>query len=162
MLPTSRRAFTLSALPKLLNAPYIRSQRHSRLPHHRRPRLFFTMTLQDHRAKHALPRHPPTFRHLPRRTRAGNAVPSRPEASHADGVSRAYAGGRWHDTRSEGTDRGGGHACERGAYCGTAESGEEADVLVCCGWVEGRVSVTGMSGHDSLYRERGSLKSLGL
>ena len=90
------------------------------------------------------------FRHLPRCTRAGHAGRSRPEASHADGVSRSYAGGRWHDSRCEETGLGGERACERGAHGGTAKSGEEGNVRVCCGWVENQVSVTGMSDYDSL------------
>jgi hypothetical protein len=114
------------------------SERHSRLPHRRCPRLLFT-TLRDddnHRAEHALSRHPPTFRHLPRRTRAGRAGRSRPEASHADGVSRSYDGGRWRDTRREGTGRGGERACERGAHGGTAESEEEGDA-----WLDRRLGL---------------------
>jgi hypothetical protein len=71
------------------------------------------------------------FYHLPRRTREEHASCSRPEASRAYGVSRAYAGGRWYDTRREGTGRGGGRACERGAHGGTAEVGAEGDAWVC-------------------------------
>ena len=126
------------------------SQWHNRLSHRCSPRLFFTTTLQDrlrdhhYRVEHALPCHPPTFRHLSRRTCEGHAGCSRPETSHANSVSRSYAGGRRHNTCGEGTGRSGERACERGAHSGIAESRAEGDARVCCGWVEGRVSVTGM------------------
>ena len=102
------------------------SQRYYRLPHCRRPRLFSTtldLDLHIYTTKHLLPRHAQTLRNLPRQTRARHADSSRFETAHADGVSRAYARGRWHDTRREGTGRGGKRACERGADCRTTEGG---------------------------------------
>ena len=39
--------------------------------------------------------------------RTGHAGHSRLVVSRANGVSLAYAGGRWHDTCREGTGRGG-------------------------------------------------------
>jgi hypothetical protein len=119
-------------------------QRHNRLPHRRRPRLFFTTTTlrddDDHRTKHSLPRHHPALRHLPRRTRTGHASHSRPEVSHSNGVSRAYAGGRWHDIRREGTGRGGERAVRTAGQ-------QRLEQKAAHGWIEDWVSVTGRSRH---------------
>jgi hypothetical protein len=77
------------------------SQRHYRLSHRRRPRLF-SITFNVHTTNHLLPHHPPTLRNLPRKTRPRHADRSRLETAHADGISHAHARGRWYDTRREG------------------------------------------------------------
>ncbi len=125
------------------------SQRHNGLPHRCRARVFTTTLNHSHvhvhidRAKHTLPRHPPTLRHLPRKTRSRHPRRSRLAAAHADGVPHTHTRSRWDDTRCEGTRRGGKCARKRGANGGTTESRAQGSARVCRGWIEGWVTVTG-------------------
>ncbi|SRR6266404_952665 len=67
-------------------------QRYRSLPHRRCTRVIATtfVRIHVHRAKHALPRHPPTLRDLPWQTHPRHARGPRPKTTHANGVPCTY------------------------------------------------------------------------
>ena len=148
-LPTNYHSQSFSQFSSRTPAVFS-SQWNCGLPHRRCPSCLPTTTTtttttiivvvrRANQQQHALPRHPPTLRHLARKTHPGDAGRSRPKTAHADRVPPAYPRSRRHDTRRQGARRGAERPRQRGTNGRAAENGTQGPAWFCRRRVETRV-----------------------
>src|SRR6266404_8356769 len=100
-------------VPKPIHLSHLRPTHN--LPHRRRTRVITTTFSPSH----IRIRTSASPRDHPRQTCPRHARGPRPKTTHANGVPRVYTGDSWHDSRHEGTHRGGNRTRAR---CGPRDN----------------------------------------